>query len=167
MGGLASTPRRHGTSSRVHPRHVRLFESCDSDYGSVNRRLSVLIVPDKDADGLSAGSILHRTLRHLGHPEDLIKVHNLSKGTNVHAEAEMEMMANFKTQKVIVLDQGSRPGPALLPVSADGEKRVLIIDHHMSEAVSRRPLYDAHSSGQKDLRCSPLATHNRSLRLLF
>ena len=46
-------------------------------------------------------------------------------------------MDSFGTEKVVVLDQGSRPGPALVsPSDQDEGKRVLIIDHHMSDAVS-------------------------------
>lgn len=108
-------------------------DSARAEY-SIDRRLSVLLVPDKDADGLSAGSLMHRTLTHLGHPPDLISVHHLSKGTNVHSDAEMAKIASIGSERVIVLDQGSRPGKPLVPIR--DETRVLIIDHHMSNEVS-------------------------------
>jgi hypothetical protein len=35
-----------------------------------------------------------------------------------------------------VLDQGSRPGRSLVSDKEEGSKRVLIVDHHMSDEVS-------------------------------
>jgi nanoRNase/pAp phosphatase (c-di-AMP/oligoRNAs hydrolase) len=44
-------------------------------------------------------------------------------------------METFNSDRVVLLDQGSRPGPPI--VSPRGESsRVLIIDHHMSDEVS-------------------------------
>ncbi|ORY34226.1 DHH phosphoesterase [Naematelia encephala] len=102
----------------------------------IKHQRSVLIVPDKDADGLSAGTLMYKTLRHLGLSPDSIKVHHLSKGANVHSDEERQRMEAFHTERSIVLDQGSRPGPPLL-TSKGGEKRVLIIDHHMSTEFPR------------------------------
>ncbi|KAK4685760.1 single-stranded-DNA-specific exonuclease, partial [Tremellales sp. Uapishka_1] len=99
----------------------------------IENRRSVLIVPDKDADGLSAGTLLYQTLVHLGLEPSRISVHHLSKGTNVHSDAERDKMAVFGADKIVVLDQGSRPGRAILPSLEEDEKRVLIIDHHMSD----------------------------------
>lgn len=98
----------------------------------VDNKRSVLIVPDKDADGLSAGTLLYKTLIHLKHPPDLIKVHHLTKGTNVHAADERAKFEAAGTDRAVVLDQGSRPGEPLLPYRPGDEKRVLIVDHHMS-----------------------------------
>lgn len=84
----------------------------------------------------SAGSILHRTFIHLGHPEDLIKVHHLTKGTNLHTDTERANMESYETDKVVVLDQGSRPGRPLVDPTDTEHKKVLIIDHHMSDEVS-------------------------------
>lgn len=92
----------------------------------------MLIVPDKDADGLSAGTLLYKTLIHLGHPKDKIAVHHLSKGTSIHTPTEREKMDAYGMERTIVLDQGSRPGPPLT------NAKVLIIDHHLSSEV--RPL---------------------------
>jgi nanoRNase/pAp phosphatase (c-di-AMP/oligoRNAs hydrolase) len=83
-----------------------------------------------------AGSILHRTLTHLGHSEDLIRVHHLTKGTNLHTDEQREKMEAYDTDKVVVLDQGSRPGRSLVSEKEKGSKRVLIVDHHMSDEVS-------------------------------
>ena len=83
-----------------------------------------------------AGALLHRTFTHLGHPRDLITVHHLAKGTNVHADEERDRMAAVAAERVVVLDQGSRPGRALVPPLKDEtSKRTLIIDHHMSDEV--------------------------------
>jgi single-stranded DNA-specific DHH superfamily exonuclease len=83
----------------------------------------------------TAGSILHRTLTHLGHAEDLIQVHHLTKGTNLHTDEQREKMEAYGTDKVVVLDQGSRPGRSLVSDKEEGSKRVLIVDHHMSDEV--------------------------------
>nr|XP_019014475.1 uncharacterized protein I206_00557 [Kwoniella pini CBS 10737]OCF53256.1 hypothetical protein I206_00557 [Kwoniella pini CBS 10737] len=99
----------------------------------INKR-SVLIVPDKDADGLSAGTILYQTLIHMNHPPSLISVHHLTKGNNVHSDFERNTMDISGAEKVIVLDQGSRPGRSIVPPLPDQKvKRVLVIDHHWSD----------------------------------
>lgn len=93
-----------------------------------------LIVPDKDADGLSSGVIVHRTLVKLGLNPKLLDVHLVQKGSNIHAEEERTLMAKMCPKFVIVLDQGSRDGP---PVIADSDARCLIIDHHLSDEFPR------------------------------
>lgn len=89
-----------------------------------------LIVPDKDADGLSSGVIVHRLLVKLGLDPKLLDVHLVHKGTNIHEEDERKIMLEKKPQFVIVLDQGSRKGP---PVVDDGQVRSIVIDHHLSD----------------------------------
>jgi nanoRNase/pAp phosphatase (c-di-AMP/oligoRNAs hydrolase) len=65
-------------------------------------------------------------------------VHVLSKGTNVHSASEVETMERMveasSIERVIVLDQGSRPGKIVgnLP---DGGSALLLIDHHQSAEV--------------------------------
>ncbi|KAI7193020.1 DHH family protein [Hortaea werneckii] len=85
-----------------------------------------LIVPDKDADGLSAGAILRHTLMMLGLPKDVIAVHLLTKGNTVHSEQERQRMAEHKPEYVFVIDHGSRSGPPVI----NGTHHALIIDHH-------------------------------------
>lgn len=89
-----------------------------------------LIVPDKDADGLSAGVIMYRTLIKLGLEEKNLDIHLVRKGSNIHEEYERKAMAEKKPSYVIVLDQGSRGG---LPVIDDKSARSMIIDHHFSD----------------------------------
>ncbi|KAL3421627.1 single-stranded-dna-specific exonuclease [Phlyctema vagabunda] len=89
-----------------------------------------LIVPDKDADGLSSGVMIHRTLRKLGFPETLLDVHLVQKGSNIHEEIERIAMKEMKPRYIIVLDQGSRGGP---PVIDDPETKCIVIDHHLSD----------------------------------
>ncbi|TVY42678.1 hypothetical protein LSUB1_G002736 [Lachnellula subtilissima] len=89
-----------------------------------------LIVPDKDADGLSSGVIVHRTLVKLGLDPKYLDVHLVQKGKNIHEEDERKIMLEKKPQFVIVLDQGSRKGP---PVVDDSQIRSLVIDHHFSD----------------------------------
>ncbi|GAA5859280.1 hypothetical protein JCM8547_008950 [Rhodosporidiobolus lusitaniae] len=94
----------------------------------------VILVPDKDADGLSSSLILSLALRALDHPPSLISVYHLPRGSNIHSDvAQQDMLATFPSaggpSRAIVLDQGSRPGPPLLPLE---KSKVLIIDHHLS-----------------------------------
>lgn len=86
-----------------------------------------MIVPDKDADGLSSGAILRHTLILLGLKEDLIDVHLLSKGNTVHSASERALMEAYKPAYIFVLDQGSRQSP---PLVSDPEVCSLVIDHH-------------------------------------
>ena len=89
-----------------------------------------LIVPDKDADGLSAGVIIHRALVTLGLDPSLISVHLVQKGSNIHEEFERKAMAETSPKYVIVVDQGSRGGP---PVIDSEDAKCMIIDHHLSD----------------------------------
>ena len=89
-----------------------------------------MIVPDKDADGLDAGVIIYRTLTTLGLPPSMIDVHLVGKGSSIHDEVERLAMKEKGPKFIIVVDQGSRPGP---PVVDEPETKSLIIDHHMSD----------------------------------
>ena len=96
-----------------------------------------------------AGYVLHKTLELLGLASDDIYVHVLSKGTNVHSETEVasmeRMVEEHKIERVVVLDQGSRPGKIVgnLP---EGGSALLLIDHHQSEEVSRRRTLRRHAA---------------------
>lgn len=90
-----------------------------------------LIVPDKDADGLSSGAILRHTLMLLGLPKDQIEVHLLSKGTTVHSDEERRNMASHQPKYIFVIDMGSRSGPPVI----DGPHTALVIDHHYATAA--------------------------------
>lgn len=98
----------------------------------VAKNAKALIVPDKDADGLSSGAILRHTLGLMGLPPEKIDVHLLTKGNTIHSEEERERMAERNPNYVFVLDQGSRPG---LPV-IDDKHEALIIDHHHADEDS-------------------------------
>lgn len=102
----------------------------DSIDPSATSNSKTLIIPDKDADGLDAGVIVHRTLIALGLPRSLIDVHLLSKGSNIHDKIEREAMLAKEPKYIIVVDHGSRKGP---PVVDSTETRALIIDHHCSD----------------------------------
>lgn len=97
----------------------------------------MLIVPDKDADGLSAGVIIHRTLIALGLPSSLIEAHLVEKGSNVHNDAEKFSMEAKEPGYVIIVDQGSRAGP---PIVDAPNIRSLIIDHHLSDEFPENSL---------------------------
>ncbi|KAI0757819.1 hypothetical protein C8Q80DRAFT_1135598 [Daedaleopsis nitida] len=91
-----------------------------------------LLLPDKDTDGLCSGLIVHTTLVRLGLSPDLISVHFPAKGSNIYAPAERARIAEYDARYVIVTDQGSRGGPAIVDGPDGAEKRTLIIDHHWS-----------------------------------
>jgi hypothetical protein len=95
---------------------------------SVTAQQRTLIVPDKDADGLTSGSILLRTLVLLGLDPDLISVHLLQRGSNIHEDSERAAMASHKPSYVFVLDQGSRKSPPVI----DLPHKALVIDHHFA-----------------------------------
>lgn len=95
----------------------------------------VLIVPDKDADGLSSGVQIHRTLTTLGLDTGLLDVHLHKRGSNIHAEEERQAMGEKNPNFVIVLDQGSVRSQAIVE---DPNVRTLILDHHLSDSFPDR-----------------------------
>ncbi|KAH9828950.1 DHH phosphoesterase [Rhodofomes roseus] len=135
-------------------------------------RRPTLLLPDKDADGLCAGLILHYTLSALGLPPALISTHFVGKGSNVHAPTERVRIQAIvpRPAYIIVADQGSRAGPAILPGEdegdgrQEGEVRTLIVDHHLADgfpvgaivlsAAKHQPV--ATSSTLAYLLCEPL-----------
>lgn len=94
-------------------------------------------MPDKDADGLSSGVIIYRTLTKLGLPSSHIDVHLVQKGANIHDEAERAAMQAKQPKYVIVVDQGSKAAP---PVVDAVETKSLIIDHHMADEFPKNAL---------------------------
>lgn len=90
---------------------------------------ATLILPDKDADGLSSGAILHHTLTSLGLSPDHISVYFPPKGSNVHDSDTKEAVTELKPSYIFVLDQGSRKSPPL----TDLEHKCLVIDHHFAD----------------------------------
>ena len=89
--------------------------------------------------------IAHKTLTTLGLPSELIKVHLLLKGNGIFKDIEQKRMeklvndsleaSSSREARIIVLDQGSRPGPPLVRQSATNAPiRTLVIDHHMSDS---------------------------------
>jgi hypothetical protein len=94
---------------------------------SVASGRQALIVPDKDADGLTSGVILHRTLTLLGLDSAHIATYVLEKGTTVHDESSRTAMAAHKPAFIFILDQGSRKSP---PLISDSNHKAIVIDHH-------------------------------------
>ncbi|KAL9593902.1 MAG: hypothetical protein Q9219_007320 [cf. Caloplaca sp. 3 TL-2023] len=97
---------------------------------SADSQKNILIVPDKDADGLDAGVIIHRTLTALGAAATSIDVHLVEKGHSVHDETERKAMQAKDPAYIIIVDQGSRPAP---PIVDNPNVKSLIIDHHLSD----------------------------------
>ncbi|PWN36526.1 DHH phosphoesterase, partial [Meira miltonrushii] len=94
----------------------------------------ILLIPDKDADGLSAGCIVKRTLIRLGANPENIVLHHIPAGKAPSADEELQ---SYNARWIIVLDQGSVRGPALVPGGelgweSDDEKavRTMVLDHH-------------------------------------
>jgi hypothetical protein len=96
---------------------------------SAKAQKSTLLLPDKDADGLSSGSILHHTLTTLGLPSSLISVYFPPKGSNVFDESTASAISAISPSYIFVLDQGSRKTPPLTP----HPHTCLVIDHHFAE----------------------------------
>ncbi|KAI0686468.1 hypothetical protein BC835DRAFT_1379468 [Cytidiella melzeri] len=128
-----------------------------------------LLLPDKDADGLCAALIIFRTLTALGLSGDLIAVHFVAKGSNVHEKSERERMEAFNAGYVIAVDQGSRPGG---PLVRGKDVKTLIVDHHWTQqdddypegalvlSAARHPPV-ATSSTLSYILCRPLIGINR------
>lgn len=98
-----------------------LFFTCSAASGR-----KTLIVPDKDADGLTSGVIIHRTLALLGLDPSLIETHLIEKGSSIHSEVERVKMADHSPDYIFILDQGSRRAPPVI----DAPHKALLIDHH-------------------------------------
>jgi hypothetical protein len=92
----------------------------------------ILLIPDRDTDGLTSGTILSRTLRLLSHPQSNIHTHFLPIGTSIFTrESLSEVVTLAHTHAIthlILLDHGSRESPPLLPPPV----KTLLIDHHSS-----------------------------------
>ena len=73
----------------------------------------------------NAGATLHHTLSALGATD--IDTYFLPKGDNIHTPGASEALSAYNAAALIVLDQGSRAGPAILPGVP-----TLILDHHQS-----------------------------------
>jgi len=102
---------------------------CTLTVCSAQAQKPVVIVPDKDADGLSSGAILHHTLTTLGLSPNLISICFPPKGSSVHDEVTRKAISEKTPAYVFVLDQGSRKTVPLIDAPHTG----LIIDHHFAE----------------------------------
>ncbi|KAF4345031.1 dhh family [Fusarium beomiforme] len=89
-----------------------------------------LIVPDKDADGLTSGAILRNTLILLGLDPKLVSAYIIKKGHRFNDETSSKDMESYRPSFIFVLDQGSLKSPPLI----DSPHRTLVIDHHHAEA---------------------------------
>ncbi|CCM00571.1 uncharacterized protein FIBRA_02605 [Fibroporia radiculosa] len=120
-------------------------------------RQPTLLLPDKDADGLCSGLILYHTLCALGLPPQLLTVHFVAKGSNVHAPDERAQLASYQARYLVLVDQGSRPGP---PIVDSEEAKVLIVDHHASDS------FPANAQVLSAAGCEPVATSSTLAYLL-
>lgn len=113
-------------------------ENEDVDGFMLSSEHPLVILPDKDCDGLCSGQILHRTLEHLGVSPDHIRVQHRLQGSHGSSSAEYsEHVKAFHPAACVLLDQGSQPGPPLL--GSGDTTPVLVIDHHFSKVGNRGP----------------------------
>jgi hypothetical protein len=96
---------------------------------SAEAQIKTVILPDKDADGLSSGAILHHTLTSLGLSPDLISVYFPPKGSSVHDESTKQALTAISPSYIFILDQGSRKTPPVI----DSPHTCLVIDHHFAD----------------------------------
>lgn len=139
-----SEPEVQGTPKRVHvedwPAPLRARELAADFIKRVAASPHLcLLVPDKDADGLSSGVILYRTLIGLGKSAESIGVHHIGAGQRPGSRSQRRVFEKSGARWIIVLDQGSAPSPALTTTAERGWNapeddeeivRTLVIDHH-------------------------------------
>ena len=99
------------------------------NHQSASAQKPTVILPDKDADGLSSGAILHHTLTALGLRPDLISVYFPPKGSNVHDDSTKEALTKLSPSYIFILDQGSRKTPPVV----DLPHTCLVVDHHFAD----------------------------------
>ncbi|KZM21339.1 uncharacterized protein EKO05_0008861 [Ascochyta rabiei] len=126
-----TAPQRHDETGQVvwPARKQQIERAREIIKECADAQKPTVILPDKDADGLSSGAVLHHTLTSLGLSPDLISVYFPPKGSNVHDDATKAALTELSPAYVFVLDQGSRKGAALL----DLPHTCLIVDHHFAE----------------------------------
>ncbi|PWN40025.1 hypothetical protein IE81DRAFT_317176 [Ceraceosorus guamensis] len=115
---------------------------------------TILIVPDKDADGLASGCILHRTLLAMGVPASRIAIHHVSRAGHPGTSQERRAMSEKRARWIVVLDQGSRAGDELVDGSAAGWQWEERIDAQEQNERDRRQgrarcaVFDHHHLGE-------------------
>ncbi|PRP87703.1 hypothetical protein PROFUN_02403 [Planoprotostelium fungivorum] len=127
-------PKHEGSCSEWPAPSIQMEEGRKFLMETVEGKHNVLIIPDKDADGLSSGAIALRSLVILGLPRDKIKIHFVSKGQSLHTKEEREKIEQGfpDVTRIIILDQGSRGGKEIVDPK-EGKVKVLIVDHHHSK----------------------------------
>ncbi|CBX96948.1 hypothetical protein LEMA_P100790.1 [Plenodomus lingam JN3] len=125
------TPSRHNESGEIvwPARQEQIERAREIIRRCADARKPTVVLPDKDADGLSSGAILFHTLTMLGLPADSITIYFPPKGSNVHDDITKETIATMSPSYIFVLDQGSRKSPPII----DTPHQCLIIDHHFAD----------------------------------
>jgi len=123
------------------PDHLNAARQFLTSISSKEDDRPILIIPDRDVDGLSSGGIMQRVVSRilLKNPEVPVRTRFVSKGAwlgDAPEKAEVDAInprycfhysSSSIDSHIIVLDQGSRGSP---PLASNAE--VLIIDHHLS-----------------------------------
>lgn len=105
--------------------HACVKQSC-RDYAQITSRACVSRNNHhREMSCMHAGATLHRTLSALG--ASAIEAYFLPKGDNIHSSDATAALSQYDAAALIVLDQGSRAGPPILPGVP-----TLILDHHQS-----------------------------------
>jgi single-stranded DNA-specific DHH superfamily exonuclease len=81
----------------------------------------MFVVPDGDADGLSAGAAIVRALERMGRPPAGVLF--TAKGESVHTTSMRARLARVAPEALVVLDTGSRAEPI-------ADVPTLVVDHH-------------------------------------
>ena len=107
---------------------------------------AVLLVPDRNTGGISAGTIVSLTLQLLGKPVDKIHVYFVQKGLSIFDPREKADFEQFcqkhGIRDIIVLDQSGRRGTeppittSLLPSGSNTpERKILFISNQYSAPI--------------------------------
>ncbi|KAF2280539.1 DHH phosphoesterase [Westerdykella ornata] len=125
-----ASPRRDDYGEIVWPaRRAQIERAREIIEECAKSQSPTLILPDKDADGLSSGVILHHTLTALGLSPSLISVYLPPKGATVHDDVTRDAISAKSPSYIFVLDQGSRRSRPLI----EAPHKCLVIDHHWTE----------------------------------
>ncbi|KAI5779796.1 hypothetical protein EDC01DRAFT_621170 [Geopyxis carbonaria] len=111
----------------------------------------VLLLPDRDADGITAGTIINRALRFLEKKPEHVLVHFWSPAAPLYSpeniQAVNEMIEKYSISHTIIIDQGSRPGPRLFTGG-----KIMVVDHHHTES------FPSDTTMVSALPCPPVVT---------
>ena len=102
-----ASPLKRKAPSTTSPKTKKAKYDLHTWKNSARAKQPTFILPDKDADGLSSGAILHHTLTSLGLPSSLISVYFPGKGSSLFDDTTRTAISGQNPSYIFVLDQGS------------------------------------------------------------